>query len=171
MYVIEYNDGILAGTYINKFGPDCYPSDTSNKHEPKIFETWNDAKNHLVYLKKIIPYEETETYYNFHIKEWLDVDLERHLQSIGINSSKHSQFLPYHYEELKPKMWIWDNKEKDCERIKRKLEPWECEKLYHDKYKKVLMCDWYAIEFEENRFFPIQMAEKELLELYGLKTK
>lgn len=171
MYLIKYKDGIYAGIYINKFGPDCYPSDKSNKHKPKIFETWNDAKKHLVYLKKIIPHEETEDYYNFHIIEWLDVNLERYMQSIGLNPTRHNQFKPYHFEDLKPKMWVWDNKEKDCERIRRKLKPWECEHLYHDRDKRVFMSEWYAIEFEENRFFPIQMAEKELLELYGLKIK
>ena len=47
----KYKDGIYAGIYINKFGPDCYPSDKSNKHKPKIFETWNDAKKPKIISK------------------------------------------------------------------------------------------------------------------------
>ena len=82
MYVINYCDGIYAGTYDNANGTYLYSSNSSNKKEPKIFRTLKGVTNHISNLKKKIPYPDT---YNFKIKEWTDKDYEKYLNSIGID--------------------------------------------------------------------------------------
>lgn len=71
---------------------------------------------------------------------------------------------PYKFEDLKSNMWMWDDKEKICICIEYILSKKECEYLYHDENKKVFMT-FHAIEFEENRFFPVTKA----LEYQGVK--
>ena len=55
MYVINYCDGIYAGTYDNANGTYLYSSNSSNKKEPKIFRTLKGVTNHISNLKKKIP--------------------------------------------------------------------------------------------------------------------
>lgn len=71
---------------------------------------------------------------------------------------------PYKFEDLKVGMWVLDRKP-ECEeftfiKITRILSESDCEYLYHDKDKKVFFdnMECHAREFEENRFFPVQMA-------------
>ncbi|WP_285945006.1 hypothetical protein [Thomasclavelia cocleata] len=79
-------------------------------------------------------------------------------------------FKSYRFEDLYVGLKVRDAKENDeIIEITKILTKKDCAYLYHDENKKVIMSEWYAIEFEENRFFPIEMAEEELLELYGLK--
>lgn len=66
---------------------------------------------------------------------------------------------PYKFEDLKPDMWVWDVEFKDCIKIKIVFEPCNLYpkgslKAYHDLNEEQLN----FIEFEENRFFPVQMA-------------
>ena len=61
---------------------------------------------------------------------------------------------PYKFEDLKVGMWVWDDHEKICICIESILSKKECKYLYHDENKKVFMT-FHAIEFEENRFYPV----------------
>lgn len=66
---------------------------------------------------------------------------------------------PYKLVDLKPKMWVWDDKFKDCIKIKKVFEPCELYpngsfKSYHDLNEED--CDF--VEFEEGRFFPVTKA-------------
>ena len=71
---------------------------------------------------------------------------------------------PYKFEDLKIGMWVYDIKREYEDysfiKITKILSKEDCEHLYHDKNKKVffdnMVC--HAREFEENRFFPVQMA-------------
>lgn len=71
---------------------------------------------------------------------------------------------PYNFEDLKVGMWILDRKPQYEEytfiKIIKILSESDCEYLYHDKDKKIFFdnIECRAREFEENRFFPIQMA-------------
>lgn len=65
----------------------------------------------------------------------------------------------YKFEDLKVGMWVWDVEFKDCIKIKIVFEPCNLYpkgslKAYHDLNEEQLN----FIEFEENRFFPVQMA-------------
>lgn len=74
------------------------------------------------------------------------VESEKELQNIYLNK-------PYKFEDLKEGMWVWDNKEKICCQINDILSFGKLSVNYH--YETVL-------EFEENRFFPVQMANGEV---------
>lgn len=58
---------------------------------------------------------------------------------------------PYKFEDLKEGMWVFDSKKKKCIEVCPEY-PLVCLEYnaYEDKYEE--------IEFEENRFFPVQMA-------------
>lgn len=62
---------------------------------------------------------------------------------------------PYSFKDLKVGMWIWDNQIKGCIQVKKILTKKYCKYLYHDKNKKVFIDEFGAIEFEENRFYPV----------------
>lgn len=62
---------------------------------------------------------------------------------------------PYKFEDLKAGMWIWDNQIKGVIQVKKILTKKYCKYLYHDKNKKVFIDEFGAIEFEENRFYPV----------------
>ena len=55
---------------------------------------------------------------------------------------------PYKFEDLKPNMWVWDEKEKKCNKI-IKIEGRNIDFYYitEDIHR-------YKVEFEENRFYP-----------------
>ena len=66
---------------------------------------------------------------------------------------------PLKFEELKEGMWVWDDKFKDCMKIKIvfkpcKLYPNGSFKVYHDLNEEEVN----FVEFEEGRFFPITKA-------------
>lgn len=59
---------------------------------------------------------------------------------------------PYKWEDLKPGMWVWDSKIEKCNKI---LE------INNDKigfYYLTGEVTRFTCLFEENRFFPVQMA-------------
>lgn len=62
---------------------------------------------------------------------------------------------PYSFKDLKVGMWIWDNQIKEIIQVKKILTKKYCKYLYHDKNKKVFIDEFGAIEFEENRFYPV----------------
>lgn len=57
---------------------------------------------------------------------------------------------PYKFEELKKGMWVWDEKEKKCNKII------EIEGRNIDFYYITESIDRFIVEFEEGRFFPVQ---------------
>ena len=66
---------------------------------------------------------------------------------------------PYKFEDLKVGMWVWDDKFKDCMKIKIvfkpcKLYPNGSFKAYHDLNEEELN----FVEFEEGRFYPVTKA-------------
>lgn len=91
-------------------------------------------------------------------------ELERTIHSLDCELSDVYNPKPYKFEDLKVGMWVLDRKP-ECEeftfiKITRILSESDCEYFYHDKDKKVFFdnMECHAREFEENRFFPVQMA-------------
>ena len=77
---------------------------------------------------------------------------------------EHFEPQPYKWEDLKVGMWVLDRKP-FCEeftfiKITKILSKSDCEYLYHDKNKKVFFdnMECHAREWEDNRFFPVWMA-------------
>ena len=68
----------------------------------------------------------------------------------GLDAIKNPQ--PYKFEELKEGMWVWDEKEKKCNKII------EIEGRNIDFYYITESIDRFIVEFEENRFFPVTKA-------------
>ena len=68
---------------------------------------------------------------------------------------------PYSFKDLKVGMWIWDNQIKEIIQVKKILTKKYCKYLYHDKNKKVFIDEFGAIEFEENRFYPVIIRGEE----------
>ena len=60
-----------------------------------------------------------------------------------------SKLKPYKFEDLKVGMWVWDSKDEVCCRIYDTLSFNKLSVTFH--FESI-------IEFEENRFFPVQMA-------------
>lgn len=87
-------------------------------------------------------------------------ELERTIHSLDCELSDVYNPKPYKFEDLKVGMWVWDDTEEEFIFIKKILTKKDCNFLYHDENKKVFMSEWYAIEFEENRFFPVQCANE-----------
>lgn len=59
---------------------------------------------------------------------------------------------PHKFEDLKPNMWVWDDKEKKCNKII------EIEGRNIDFYYITESIDRFIVEFEEGRFYPITKA-------------
>lgn len=59
---------------------------------------------------------------------------------------------PYKFEDLKPNMWVWDDKEKKCNKII------EIEGRNIDFYYITESIDRFIVEFEEGRFYPVTKA-------------
>lgn len=64
---------------------------------------------------------------------------------------------PHKFEDLKPNMWVWDDKEKKCNKII------EIEGRNIDFYYITESIDRFIVEFEEGRFYPITKALYERL--------
>jgi hypothetical protein len=66
---------------------------------------------------------------------------------------------PYKLEDLKPNMWVWDNKLKNCIQCDpgKNVMGVDCVWHWYD-YDYMGELDEDYIEFEENRFFPVQKA-------------
>ena len=88
-------------------------------------------------------------------------ELERTIYSLDCELSDVYNPKPYKFEDLKVGMWVWDVEFKDCIKIKIVFEPCNLYpkgslKAYHDLNEEQLN----FIEFEENRFFPVQCANE-----------
>lgn len=81
------------------------------------------------------------------------IDCVNVLQEFVVNYVNSTQ--PYSFKDLKVGMWIWDNQIKEIIQVKKILTKKYCKYLYHDKNKKVFIDEFGAIEFEENRFYPV----------------
>lgn len=86
--------------------------------------------------------------------EHFGVKSEKELQNIYLNK-------PYKFEDLKPNMWVWDNVAKECLYVVRpfittgvRVKYFTC--LGICNLEKITL----KIEFEENRFFPVQYAHQ-----------
>lgn len=64
------------------------------------------------------------------------------------NALNHQQ--PYKFEDLKPNMWVWDDKKMDFYHV--------CEKIVNKDGTKILANETHYRLFEENRFFPVTKA-------------
>ena len=73
------------------------------------------------------------------------VESEKELQNIYLNK-------PYTFEDLKPNMWLWDEKENKCNKII------EIEGKNIDFYYITESIDRFIVEFEEGRFYPVTKA-------------
>lgn len=68
---------------------------------------------------------------------------------------------PYKFEELKPKTWVWDNVAKECLYV---IKPFVSTVIgvkcfsYLGIYKNLEEIRKLDMKFEENRFYPVQMA-------------
>ncbi|OUQ12980.1 hypothetical protein B5E87_07825 [Massilimicrobiota sp. An142] len=62
---------------------------------------------------------------------------------------EHFDTPPYRFDELKINMWVWDEKEKKCNKII------EIEGKNIDFYYITESIDKFIVEFEEGRFFPV----------------
>lgn len=74
---------------------------------------------------------------------------------LSLNYAKAIQ--PYTFEDLKPNMWLWDEKENKCNKII------EIEGKNIDFYYITESIDRFIVEFEEGRFYPITKALYERL--------
>lgn len=95
--------------------------------------------------------------------EHFGVKNEKELQNIYLNK-------PYKFEELKPNMWVWDNIAKECLYV---IKPFVSSFIgvkyfsYLGIYKNLEEIRKLDMKFEENRFFPVQCANMEVLQ-YGI---
>ncbi len=85
--------------------------------------------------------------------EHFEVESEKELQNIYLNK-------PYKFEDLQEGMWVWDDEYKQCIKIKLVFMP--CKeyqkgslKIYHNLNEDN---DLDFVEFEENRFFPVNVG-------------
>ena len=88
------------------------------------------------------------------VKDWIDRG-QWHVQKV--KDLKDELFniqnpQPYKFEELKKGMWVWDEKEKKCNKII------EIEGRNIDFYYITESIDRFIVEFEENRFYPVTKA-------------
>ena len=89
----------------------------------------------------------------------LDKDFEQLEKSYDNLYDKFHNLKPFKFEELKPNMWVWDNKTKSYIFIFKPLN-WEPTKgiryanmiIYHS-------AEGYYMDFEENRFFRYEVKE------------
>lgn len=58
---------------------------------------------------------------------------------------------PYKFEDLKPNMWVFDQKNKSCKKIIGIYDN-------KDNLKLIEFNDWHTFEFEENRFYSLTKA-------------
>ena len=79
-------------------------------------------------------------------------DIEEILKPIRKLLNEHFNPQPYKFEELKKGMWVWDEKEKKCNKII------EIEGRNIDFYYITESIDRFIVEFEKNRFYPVTKA-------------
>ena len=106
--------------------------------------------------------EEFEHWISYICKHNADNDMIIMSQNEQLEQIKNPQ--PYKFEDLKVRMWVYDDKQEFEDfrfiKIDKILSEFDCEHLYHDKNKKVFFdnISCHAREFEENRFYPVTKA-------------
>lgn len=81
--------------------------------------------------------------------------IRNHIEQLYLNK-------PLKLEDLKPNLWVWDDKEKVCYQIG--IDEDTKEWVYYCFGDGLFDTQFaYPLEFEENRFYPVQMANEELL--------
>lgn len=79
-----------------------------------------------------------------------------------ILNEKLKSLFPYKFEDLKKGMWVWDSVKQICLKIK--------ETTTDRLRQRIVICYsinesiYYPLDFEDNRFFPVQMANREVEE-------
>lgn len=74
-----------------------------------------------------------------------------------ILNEKLKSLFPYKFEDLKKGMWVWDSVKQICLKIK--------ETTTDRLRQRIVICYsinesiYYPLDFEENRFYPVQKAE------------
>lgn len=91
-------------------------------------------------------------------------ELERTVCSLDYALSDVYNPKPYKFEELKPNMWVWDNVAKECLYV---IKPFVSTVIgakcfsYLGLYTSLEDIKKLDMQFEENRFFPVQCANLE----------
>ena len=71
---------------------------------------------------------------------------------------EHFEPKPYKYEDLKDEMWVWDDKEQICCEIGIDEDGLLMVYWYDDDLFNIKQMTY--IEFEENRFYPLEKARE-----------
>lgn len=157
----EYEKALNSFCDNCKYGYDC-----------KIMKKYNGCvqmntlnqliKEHFDLVKKIewLKEEMTEPAFNlvFSTQEFLHnwyKGIQMYSAENDVLKRKVSEYenpQPYKFEELKKGMWVWDEKEKKCNKII------EIEGRNIDFYYITESIDRFIVEFEENRFYPVTKA-------------
>lgn len=157
----EYEKALNSFCDNCKYGYDC-----------KIMKKYNGCvqmntlnqliKEHFDLVKKIewLKEEMTEPAFNlvFSTQEFLHnwyKGIQMYSAENSILKRKVSEYenpQPYKLEDLKPNMWVWDEKEKKCNKII------EIEGRNIDFYYITESIDRFIVEFEENRFYHVTKA-------------
>ena len=120
-----------------------------------VFEQLINEHFELVELLKphgygMLSAEEFEHWISYICKHNADNDMIIMSQNEQLEQIKNPQ--PYKFEELKKGMWVWDEKEKKCNKII------EIEGRNIDFYYITESIDRFIVEFEEGRFYPVTKA-------------
>lgn len=138
-----------------------------NTEEYKHFKLHSDSTLKNQTKKELIDYIKM-LYHNWGVAdEQLKncIDKAKELSDSNDELRRQLYFIePYKFEDLKPNMWVWDNVAKECLYVVRpfittgvRVKYFTCLGLYNslEAMKKL------NINFEENRFFPVQCANLE----------
>lgn len=141
-----------------------YCSDYKHYMIPPRFELINELdvlmsliQEHFELVELLKPHgygmlstEEFEHFISYICKHNADNDMIIMSKNEQIKLIKNPQ--PYKFEDLKPNMWVWDEKEKKCNKIiKIKGRNIDFYYITKDTHR-------YKMEFEENRFYPVTKA-------------
>lgn len=141
-----------------------YCSDYKHCMTPPRFELINELdvlmsliQEHFELVELLKPHgygmlsaEEFEHWISYICKHNADNDMIIMSQNEQLEQIKNPQ--PYTFEDLKPNMWLWDEKENKCNKII------EIEGKNIDFYYITESIDRFIVEFEEGRFYPVTKA-------------
>lgn len=141
-----------------------YCSDYKHYMIPPRFELINELdvlmsliQEHFELVELLKPHgygmlsaEEFEHWISYICKHNADNDMIIMSQNEQLEQIKNPQ--PYKFEELHEGMWVWDDKEKKCNKII------EIEGRNIDFYYITESIDRFIVEFEEGRFYPVTKA-------------
>lgn len=133
--------------YINAYNRLCQNASIASFYDGKTLDSI--CKRELDMFRKLIKesFELVEKYENC-TKELTHANKEEYVNTLQ---------RPYKLEELKTGMWIWDNKLKNCFLIHNIINK---EKWQIVVYRNYLDDIYDILNFEENRFFPVEIFDK-----------